>query len=555
MSNLPKIGFMFGAGAELRYGMPTSKEFSLGIFRRNAMDAAKKLKDKFSGKYLFSSMRVSRNVDNNYIKDWLPNGFTRKTVPLFGKKDYEEIIHSSLEQYREEIIKQLNDFDKLVVYKLFDEESEEIKKIKVAFENINKEDFDKPSLLDSLTFTGVFKKGNNLFKSNYFLALLLSYLRLNQISKSGNLKSDENLDKNKSSLKSIVLGILELQVGALGENLINVLTEDLINIKGNQKEGNQQKNSENPFDFLKQNFSDFINLNYKVSGLSGLEFLLSCNDNDDFFEKSLSSQNENLIVSFGIKVLEQIYSSCIDYKSLIDASWMYLYSPKTSWTKFCKISTFLINVQRYISSQKINDNKSYYDDLLDATTSFDKKFEVSVVGTSNYTPLIKEKLNQLKNITITYLNGSTDEWYDPYLNRIGFVESDIDKQSHILVPLLFTQSGTKPMTSIDMLLRYADYYNSLLETNLICIIGYGFNSDDEHINGIFRKLLDSNGKKIVVVETKDKGDENFVKKEIIKKLKISSELAKDNLKVILVDKENRDPNGNLWIDSVQKLLG
>ena len=49
------------------------------------------------------------------------------------------------------------------------------------------------------------------------------------------------------------------------------------------------------------------------------------------------------------KIIESIYAVVLDYKSLIDANWHYLYTPKTDWAKFCKICIFLLNVRNYIS--------------------------------------------------------------------------------------------------------------------------------------------------------------------------------------------------------------
>ena len=67
-------------------------------------------------------------------------------------------------------------------------------------------------------------------------------------------------------------------------------------------------------------------------------------------------------------------------------------------------------------------------------------------------------------------------------------------ENHIIVPLMFTQSGTKPMTSIDMLVNYSDFYQKMKLADAICSIGFGFNSDDEHINGIIRTLVERDDK-------------------------------------------------------------
>ena len=64
---------------------------------------------------------------------------------------------------------------------------------------------------------------------------------------------------------------------------------------------------------------------------------------------------------------------------------------------------------------------------------------------------------------------------------------------------MFTQSGTKPMTSIFKSCEYVDLYRDWKEADSIVIVGFGFNKDDEHINGIIRTLINDDNKKIIVV--------------------------------------------------------
>lgn len=123
-------------------------------------------------------------------------------------------------------------------------------------------------------------------------------------------------------------------------------------------------------------------------------------------------------------------------------------------------------------------------------------------------------------------------WYDPYLNRIGTKEELDDGEKHIIVPLLFTQSGTKPMISIDMSRKYVDYFNALADSDEICIIGFGFNQDDEHINGMFRELIDRKEKPVTIIMLENQETERQTKNCIARKLKITKT---DNLCKILAE--------------------
>ena len=144
------------------------------------------------------------------------------------------------------------------------------------------------------------------------------------------------------------------------------------------------------------------------------------------------------------------------------------------------------------------------------------------------------------------MNGSTNMWYDPYVNRLGAKEELSRKEKHFLVPLIFTQSGTKPMTSIEMSKQYVKMYDDFKNSDKICIVGFGFNKDDEHINGILRTLIDIDDKKVIVIDINNGRNEDNVKEEIVQKLKIFNDY---NLQIVLVDYD-RNVEGVNWLERI-----
>lgn len=493
-----KIGFMFGAGAEVGYGLPTGGDFALNIFRQDSSES----------KESFKSQRKSIDATSRYAQ-WLPNDYETKSISVFGKKAYEDIIRGTVEQNRDSIIERLNSLDS-VASEIASALSEKGIDINADFNLRNGRPVSDSFMNKSINFVKEFEEGDNLFKSNYFSALLMAYKSMKK----------EKIHKS-AELAKIILAVIQLQVGALGEKLSRKINDGIFNKKDDE------------IDIL-DDLGDIIQLNYQAVGMSGLEYLLEIQEPD-------CSTPDGQIVLFAQKLIEKIYSCVLDYKSLIDSNWMYLYHPKSEWAKFCKILIFLFNTQKYISDiyKGLPAGKTgYYDDI--ATAVEQGKLEITTVGTSNYTPLIEQKLS---NTTITYLNGSTSLWYDPYLNKIGSYD-ELSTLNHFLVPLMFTQSGTKPMISIDMSSRYVSYYESLKQADAICVIGFGFNSDDEHINGLFRDLVDSQGKQIIVVSNNSSQSGTSFKNEIAQKLKLQNT---DNISVIFVD-ENRNRNGVNWVD-------
>ena len=193
----------------------------------------------------------------------------------------------------------------------------------------------------------------------------------------------------------------------------------------------------------------------------------------------------------------------------------------------------MLTVRNYIiqNSSKDVSNTGYYDDL---KYIIDKsQIDISKIATTNYNNLIMEKIEK----DVTYLNGSATQWYDPYLNKIDSKENLIGK---FIVPLIFTQSGTKPMTSILKSCEYVDLYRDWKEADYIIVVGFGFNKDDEHINGIVRTLINDDNKKVIVVGTSN------TKEEIIKHL-----IVKQTSNIIIYNVDvNRKINNKLCIDCI-----
>lgn len=276
---------------------------------------------------------------------------------------------------------------------------------------------------------------------------------------------------------------------------------------------------------LFDDLGDIVHLNYSETGLIGMEYLLD-------MRESKTNTPEGIIIRFIQLIIEDIYASVLDYKSLIDSNWYYLYNPRYEWAKFTKICIFLMTVREYILSKASNKNDNsngYYNVLKESIDS--KLFEVSEIATTNYNTFIEKILGE----NVTYLNGSTDLWYDPYINKIGKESEILDDENHIIVPLMFTQSGTKPMTAINMSEKYVKTYKKWKKADALVVVGFGFGSDDEHINGMIRTLVDDDDKRLIVVTINDNSMSTSDKAErIARKLKVRNS---ENIKVIYVNED------------------
>ena len=481
-----EVGFLFGAGAELSYDMPNGGKFALDIFRRDSSLAKEE----------FKKNRSRIDLGSNYATSWLPVDFETKNIGSFGESVFNHIISDTITNNRSYIVARINGLDKVAESIMNNTHVNYKQKVSADL----KKNFRDINIKHLLSYNEWFSEGNSLFNSRYFALLLVYYNEYTGFS-----------DSDKESLGEIIKSIFQLHIGALSEKLSRNIQENIFS---------KDEMKLDIFDDLGSSLS----INYHSAGVKGLE----------------------LLSKVKIKNIHWIYADVLDYKSVIDSYWHYLYFPSTEWAKFCKISVFLHSVREYITKEcEFSKNKiGYYDDLASQS-----RFTVSTIATSNYVnSLIGEKLKEF-NDRLIYLNGSINDYYDPYMNTIISSE-EFKSYEHFAVPLIFTQSGTKPMTSIDMSIKYVEYYNALKSSDAICSIGFGFNPDDEHINGIIRSLVDRDNKTLIIVDVANDKSESERIDELAMKLKITNY---QNIKLVIVNNK-RTCNNLPWIDKVYELL-
>lgn len=493
-TNMKRYGFLFGAGAELAYNLPSGGQFALDVFRQDPAEPKQK----------FRNMRDHVDSTTSYANDWLPDKYKEKNISAFGKSVFENIISSTVEHNRKLIIDKVNAFDDTaswVVSQMHDID------VDGAFYRILGREVSNIKLSQDIAYNENFNKGNQLFESHYFSSLLLAYKKITN-------------GEVKSILGQIILSVMQLQLGALSEELSKNINDNLFAKKDDGID-------------LFDDFGQLIQINYKAAGVSGLELLLDKREYQTLTD-------EGIILTFAQKLIEKIYASVLDYKSLIDSNWHNLYCPRADWAKFCKIAIFLLTVRQYIlelgEKAKTANPDGYYNMLKDALET--GKYEALAIATTNYNSLIEDILER----DITYLNGSTSVWYDPYLNKIGTEGELDDGEQHIIVPLIFTQSGTKPMTAISMSMKYVDLYRTWKESDAIVVVGFGFGIDDEHINGILRTLVNDDGKNLIIVTTGNNATAIAREKANVLKIRDASKI-----KVIPVENDGRC-NGVRWVD-------
>jgi hypothetical protein len=506
----PKIAMFFGAGAEQCYGLPSGGKFALDLFRTPVEPDRQAFREQL------------QRIDNTslYATKWLPDGYLTKRLHVFGKGEFEGLIASSLEYRRSNILDYLDNFDKNIS-KLLNQGpiSEEL--VRCKFYESTGLEIGAFSYSQAVKLNAKLADRVNLFESEFFSA----FLKL--------------LEQNPGhkQLKRVIRALLELLVGAFGQQLVSRLNEELFEAA---------PESLSVFDDL----SGIFSLNYRSAGQTGMEVVLE----DDPVKPDPNASILELFVYLGRAILEDIYAGALDYQSLIDSHFRYLYSPRAEWAKFTRISIFLHTVRRYMTEivsvdhRRLEDGPGYYHDLLPLSEYFD----LIAIGTTNYNSFVSEVLvgTPLSGVPVFHLNGSVNEYYDPYTNSIlrNPSRQELEELGRVVVPFIFTQSGIKPLTSISMSRRYVELYDKFTQADIICCIGYGFNGDDGHINGLLRALVEKENKKLFIMHH-GPHDLTSAKRDYQARLRLSTS---QNLNVLPID-DDRESDGAIWYENLFKV--
>lgn len=518
MSGNKKIGFFFGAGAEACYGLPLGGRFALEIFRQDPTQDKQQLRE------------MARKVNNQgmYATKWLPPGYLSKRVYAFGDGQFSSIVKSTLESKRWQIIEFFKRFDEKV-HDLLQNWALSEAQLQEKFSEVTGEQIGNVFYVQSISVNERLGVTYKLFGSKYFSSLL---------------KMHEVQPRN-TGLREGLKALLQLFISAHGQDLVNSL--------------NQQVFIDVPDELpIFDDIGGIFDLELSQVGRNTLELVLKTAP----IEINIDSSAEEVFGEFARKILEELMVEAIDYQSLVDSYFRYLFSPKDDWAKFTRIATFLFTVRRYINGfvedvaeEARADGPGYYHDLKNIS---DYGLTISGVGTANYNSLVNDVLEgseQNVGFPTWHLNGGLNDFYDPYLNVVKYYDSveEAIEDPHVVVPFMLTQSGTKPLTSIEMSRRYVELFDVFKDSDAVVVVGFGFNGDDGHINGLFRALVSEHQKPLVILHyTNDSSRTSLQREKENYAARLRIEDAR-RLHVIAVDHE-RMSSGVLWLDALREKL-
>jgi hypothetical protein len=505
-----KIGLFFGAGAEVGYGLPSGGKFAIDLFRQDVGELKKSLRAELQ----------NLNIMDNYVTEWLPDRYKTGTIYAFGKSEFSSLIESSIEYRKNEIVRRLSNFDYEADKALKDLDIDKGKFEKVFKASVGK-DLGQEVYSQAIKMNKLLAQEVKLFGSEYYSAMLDAI----------------KIPGDTTDIEKYAGAFLQLLVGALGQELVTKLNHELF----------EQAPDDIP---IFDDITGMFKIEFSRAGLTALDLLL--NERRPF--DPASEELSEILPAIAQQILENIFTTVLDYQSLIDNHFRYLYSPKTEWAKFTKMVVFLRATREYIVAQleEAGDlpEHGYYHDLANSKAL---SIELTAIGTANYNNIVESISDKLgfDIPNVKHLNGGVNDYYNPYKNSVISAAAIKDiPTDQIHVPFILTQSGLKPLTSVDMSRRYVGLFDDYKNSDAVVVVGYGFNIDDSHINGLFRQVIEEEGKHLYWVCLSTDGVAEQQKRNLVQRLRISPN-NKNKVTVVPVDSKNRKLNGKSWLEYIR----
>lgn len=166
---------------------------------------------------------------------------------------------------------------------------------------------------------------------------------------------------------------------------------------------------------------------------------------------------------------------------------------------------------------------SYYNQIKNSLEEKSEDFELSGVVTTNYF-IFPEILKD----DVVYLNGKLSLFEFPEnLEVLDFSKVCENFDDKIYFPFIFCQSYLKPIVNKFQAEEFYKFGKILDNSDMLVILGYNINEDDNHVNAFIHDFLKDSSKKLLFVTDEDKR-----KNKLLNQLKIEET---NQVRIIQVD--------------------
>lgn len=199
-----------------------------------------------------------------------------------------------------------------------------------------------------------------------------------------------------------------------------------------------------------------------------------------------------------------------------------------------KIDTFTKTLYSYKPKILSSYSASYYARIKDFLNEHSSEFELKGIATTNYF-LFSEILSDSAEKT-AYLNGKLSLFEYPELLEVRDFSEETPTENkfdtkHIFFPFIFGQSHLKPVVDKKQTEEFHKFGKILDASNILVILGYNINEDDNHVNSFLHNYLTNPENHLAFVT-------NYAdKNDVCRKLK--AENLQGQIKIIKADYEKQ----------------
>ena len=165
-------------------------------------------------------------------------------------------------------------------------------------------------------------------------------------------------------------------------------------------------------------------------------------------------------------------------------------SSDSPFTARAQLANALADAQQEIIDDNIEKDSLYYNIIRKMINTFQQcTFQIV---TTNYT-IFAQRMTGLRDEDIAYVHGRMDLFEDVRSKHVAKLTAFSD--SDFIFPFIFVQSGIKPIVNGFQIKEFEKARKMIMDSDVLIILGYGVNSDDEHISNLLRERLHE-GKRI-----------------------------------------------------------
>lgn len=295
---------------------------------------------------------------------------------------------------------------------------------------------------------------------------------------------ENNFSTENKEIQTIIDNYIKYKEGTIIEN----------ETKKEYSEKFQKLFKENIYDKLKNEELDGELIKFYLDKLSFCSFV------DSLFNYLRDSDNYHKEC---IRVMKLYFSAYASIISCLTESWDKCKNDDTIINKRKEMLNIIEDATRKKISNVSKD--TYYRTIKEKLEKFkikgdDNNYYSIKIITTNYTSICQEEL-ELKDDYFAYIHGKLNLFENlktkEIKNLMDFEENDI------VFPYLMIQSGIKPIISPYQIKTWNRAIEFLENSECIFILGYGFNSDDEHLHTIIRDSINNEVKIVIFLYLKD----------------------------------------------------